>query len=139
MSFPVVKSSPGRFFTFRLPPGAKLKEELERVVTSQDRKAACVVTCVGSLTQLTARMANADAETPNEIKSWEERLEICSLVGTLSSTGGSHLHITCSDRDGKCIGGHLIEGTVFTTAEVVLAELSELKFERKMDERTGFP
>jgi len=34
---------------------------------------------------------------------------------------------------------HLIEGTVFTTAEVVLAELSELKFERKMDERTGFP
>lgn len=67
-----------------------------------------------------------------------QKLEIVSLVGTLNEH--AHLHISLSDKDGRTIGGHAIgDLEVFTTAEIVIGELSDLQFSREMDERTGFP
>jgi len=61
-----------------------------------------------------------------------------SLVGTLSGSGG-HLHISLSDAQGHMIGGHVIGGLfVFTTAEVVIGECSDLQFTREHDDTTGF-
>lgn len=34
-------------------------------------------------------------------------MEIVSLVGTLSSVGGHHLHMSLSDKDGHVFGGHV--------------------------------
>lgn len=65
--------------------------------------------------------------------------EIVSLVGTLEPTG-YHLHICLSDNTGRCVGGHLKEGSrVHTTAEVVLAELPGVRFSRVHDPRSGYP
>ena len=44
-----------------------------------------------------------------------------SLTGTLSRDG-VHIHISLSDADGNVIGGHLIDGVVFTTCEVVFCQ-----------------
>ena len=64
--------------------------------------------------------------------------EIVSLVGTLSDSG--HLHVSLSDKDGGVIGGHVMgDMIVFTTAEVMIGVCPDMHFERKMDERTGFP
>ena len=66
-------------------------------------------------------------------------MEIVSLVGTLSSVGGHHLHISLSDKDGRVIGGHVFgELKVFTTAEVVLGECVDLVFDRDYDQQSGF-
>ena len=59
-------------------------------------------------------------------------MEIVSLVGTLSSIGGHHLHISLSDKTGKVSGGHVHgECLVFTTAEIVLGECTDFIFKRE--------
>ncbi len=99
------------------------------------------MTCVGSLTRATIRMAfdrEFDIEN-NRVKTYEHHMEIVSLVGTLSSVGGHHLHISLSDKDGNVVGGHVFgELNVFTTAEVVIGECVDYVFEREDDEQSGF-
>lgn len=66
-------------------------------------------------------------------------MEIVSLVGTLSSIGGHHLHISLSTKQGNVIGGHVFgEMNVFTTAEVVIGECVDLNFTREFDRQSGF-
>jgi hypothetical protein len=43
-----------------------------------------------------------------------------------------------ADDEGKVIGGHLIDGVVFTTCEVVLGAAEGVEFFREMDGRTGY-
>lgn len=62
--------------------------------------------------------------------------EIVSVEGTLS--GGGHLHVALSDSTGKIVGGHLLELTIDTTAEVVIGECSAISFSRVFDNSTGF-
>jgi predicted DNA-binding protein with PD1-like motif len=60
-------------------------------------------------------------------------------VGTLSSIGGHHLHISLSDKDGNVIGGHVYgEMIVFTTAEIIIGECENYVFNRDLDQETGF-
>ncbi len=104
-------------------------------------KAAFIMTCVGSLTKATIRMAyDKDFDTENNlVKTYEQHMEIVSLVGTVSSVGGHHLHISLSDKEGKVVGGHVFgELNVFTTAEVVIGECAEYVFDREDDEQSGF-
>src|SRR4051812_7861703 len=81
--------------TIRLKPGEDLKVKLNEYIKSQQIKAACLITGVGSLKQVAIRFANQSVT--NTITG---KFEIVSFVGTLSKTG-SHLHISVSDSTGK--------------------------------------
>ena len=64
--------------------------------------------------------------------------EIVSLVGTLS-INGCHHHMAVADSTGLAVGGHVAYGCkVYTTAEVVVAVLTETVFQRLADAETGF-
>jgi predicted DNA-binding protein with PD1-like motif len=76
--------------------------------------------------------------TSLRVRRFSEHLEIVSLVGTFSSDGGKHLHMSVSNAKGDVFGGHLIEGTIFTTLELVLGTVDKLSFTREMDEATGY-
>lgn len=66
-------------------------------------------------------------------------MEIVSLVGTLSSVGGHHLHISVSTKTGQVLGGHVFgEMNVFTTAEIVIGECEDLSFMREFDPASGY-
>ena len=123
----------------RLRPGEELLSSLKSFCVDQGLDAAFVATCVGSLQKCTIRLANADRDRPNEIKSYAQRFEITSLVGTVSRDGGAHVHIGLADAEGACIGGHLISAEVFTTAEIVVGDVPGTTFERSYDDATGFP
>ena len=143
-----------RAHTFRLQPDDSLKDSLNKfahVIFSREREkqsaSLFMMTAVGSLKDVTLRLANAsnfpsrDAHdrSSNDIKRWSnERFEIVSLVGTFSPSGDCHLHISISDAQGKTFGGHLVEGKVFTTCEVVLGSVSNVLFHREYDEMTGY-
>jgi uncharacterized protein len=117
----------------RLNPQQDLKVELQNFVTQHDIEAACIITCVGSLTQAVLRLANQPEGTL-----YKGRFEIVSLVGTLSKHG-SHCHIAIATSTGNTIGGHLLNGClIYTTAELIIGILPHLKFTRELDETTGY-
>lgn len=120
-------------YSFRLRPGQDLKHELHALVKQQRIEAGVIITCVGSLTDLTLRLANQ--EGPSH---WRGHFEIVSLVGTLS-TSGSHLHLSASDSTGRTLGGHLLNGCiVYTTAEIVIGVMSDLTYTREPDSVFGY-
>ncbi|KAG7460631.1 hypothetical protein MATL_G00200780 [Megalops atlanticus] len=122
----------------RLGPGEELLSSLVAFVEERKLKAPFIITCVGSVIKATLRLANATADNTNQVVHLNERFEIVSLVGTLNKE--AHLHICLADKEGKTIGGHVLgDLEVFTTAEVIIGEASDLSFSREMDERTGFP
>ncbi|KAG7316430.1 hypothetical protein KOW79_019971 [Hemibagrus wyckioides] len=125
-------------FALRLGPGQELLSSLQAFVEEKQLKAPFIITCVGSVTKATLRLANATADNTNQVIQRQERFEIVSLVGTLNPE--AHLHICLADKEGRTIGGHVLgDLEVFTTAEVILGEATDLNFTREMDSRTGFP
>ena len=126
-----------RTHAFRLPPGADLRAGLERLVAAQGLRAGCIVTCVGSLSRARLRAPGAAGE-PEALLTWDEPLEIVSLAGTLGPDG-LHVHASLTRRDGTCVGGHLVSGcTEHTTAALVIGELTEVEFRRRLDPATGY-
>lgn len=129
------RTSPLEVVVVRLVPGDDLKQALERVVRERHLEAACVLSCAGSLTRAAIRYADRPEAT-----TLEEKLEIVSLSGTLSSTAGSHLHIAVANGEGRTLGGHLKDGSlVYTTAEVAIGVAPGVRLSRRPDARTGYP
>ncbi|NML67203.1 DNA-binding protein [Hymenobacter sp. RP-2-7] len=127
-------SSGLRAYALRLQPGDDLREALGAFVAAQGLGASAVLTCVGSLAEVVLRLANQEAATY-----YQGHFEIVSLVGTLSATGGAHLHLSVADGTGRTLGGHLLAGCrIYTTAEIVLAALPELEFTREIDPTFGY-
>ncbi len=143
-----VHSGPVQAHAIRIPAGEDLVSNLSRAaseaMTNSGSQSAFVMTAVGSLEAVTLRMANACKpgasleNASNEIKEWAERLEIVSLTGTFSKDGQKHLHMSVSDKTGTVFGGHVMEGKIFTTLELVLGTISNVAFTREIDEKTGF-
>ncbi len=122
-----------KIFPIRLKPDQDLKESLKSFVIQNNIQSGFILTAVGSLKQATLRFANQDNS-----QVFDERFEIVSLVGTLS-TNGSHLHISLSDKNGKTIGGHLVDGCIiYTTAEIIIGTSEDFIFLRTVDETTGY-
>jgi len=70
----------------------------------------------------------------------QEQVEVLSLVGNVAlGPDGSprvHAHIVVGKSDGSAHGGHLLEGHVFPTLEVVI-EQSPTTLQRRTDPDTG--
>ncbi|MNI01287.1 hypothetical protein D3C73_541250 [compost metagenome] len=126
-------SSGARFYAVRLKPGQDVVKELRAFVNANSLKAVSIVSVVGSLNTALLRYANTGV--------WAEvsgHFEIVSLVGTIDEKG-EHLHISLSDRTGKTIGAHFGEGSaVYTTAEITLAEFTDLSFRRELCPQSGW-
>ena len=117
----------------RLNPGDDLRGALESALAAQGATAAFVVAGIGSLREARLRFAGRDA-----LHHAIGDLEILTLSGTLGA-GGSHLHASLSDADGRVRGGHVAPGCIVrTTAEILLAVLDDVAFTREPDAATGF-
>jgi predicted DNA-binding protein with PD1-like motif len=130
-------------FATRLLPCSKLKQSLLEIATQYKYSSAFIVTTVGSTSSASIRLADCKSPDHEPLMSLEECCEIVSLVGTLSydpstDSAGCHLHISLAKADGSVIGGHLMEATIHTTAEIVIGYSSKIAFTREMDDRTGF-
>ena len=120
-------------YALRLRPGQDLKAELIQFTQQQGLQAGIILTCVGSLQKTAVRLAGKDT-----LRNWDQPVEIVSLVGTLSAEG-AHLHLSIADGEGNSFGGHLVDGClVYTTAEIAIGDLEDLKFIRAVDPATGY-
>jgi predicted DNA-binding protein with PD1-like motif len=117
----------------RLSPGDDLRTALDAALVAHGAQAAFVVSGIGSLREARLRFAGRDA-----LHHLVGDLEILTLAGTLGS-GGSHLHASLADADGRVFGGHVAPGCIVrTTAEVLLAVLDDVAFAREPDAVTGY-
>ena len=133
MSLAQQLSSKSSFFTIRLKPHQDLKKELMVFAAKEKLKAGFIVTCVGSLEQSNLRFANQPAGTLRK-----DHFEILSLVGTFSDTS-AHLHLSLADSTGATMGGHLLDDNlIYTTAEIVIGELTDIQFEHEKDSTYGY-
>ncbi|MGQ4646850.1 PCC domain-containing protein [Lyngbya aestuarii] len=122
-----------KIFAIRLKPNQDLKDNLRNFAKQNHLQSGFILTAVGSLKQATLRFANQDNS-----QLLTEKFEIVSLVGTLS-LHGIHLHISLSDKNGKTIGGHLLDGCLIsTTAEIVIGTSQDFIFMRTLDAETGY-
>jgi uncharacterized protein len=121
------------FHALRLAPGQDLKQALQDLAQTQPIQAGIVLTAVGSLQQAALRFAGQPQATV-----LSGPFELVSLVGTLS-VEGLHLHGAIADAQGRTLGGHIMEGClVYTTAEIVVAEVPHTLFRRQIDACTGY-
>lgn len=117
----------------RLTPGVDLRDAIERLAHEHHIEAGCVISAVGSLRSAALRLAGAEAYSK-----FDGPFEIVSLLGTLSPDG-PHLHVCLAAKDGNTIGGHLVPGcVVYTTVEIVVADLAGVRFVRLPDATTGY-
>ena len=117
----------------RLAPGEDLRAALDAALAATGAEAAFVLGGIGSLREARLRFAGRDA-----LHHATGDLEILTLSGTLGA-GGAHLHASVSDADGRVFGGHVAPGCIVrTTAEILLAVLDDVRFERAPDPVTGY-
>ena len=120
-------------YVFRLKPHEDIKKAILQFAFDNQIRAGIVLTCVGSLEQYNLRFANQKIGVKQT-----GFFEIVSCVGTFSDSA-AHLHLSLSEATGETIGGHLLDDNlVYTTAEIAIAELSELEFDRVMDNTYGY-
>jgi predicted DNA-binding protein with PD1-like motif len=68
-----------------------------------------------------------------------EQVEVVSLIGDIALDHGGpkvHAHVVVGKRNGTTMGGHLLEGHVRPTLELVLQESGE-QLKRKFDPESG--
>lgn len=66
-------------------------------------------------------------------------LEIVSGIGNIAMMNGDliiHAHVVLADKEGRCYGGHLTEGSRVFSCEVYLKELTPT-IQRRYDNVTG--
>lgn len=121
-------------YAFRLRPHEDLMEEIIAFAKKHHVRAGIILTCVGSLEQVTLRYANT-----GKASQLQGYFEIVSLVGTFAEHSGQHIHLSVSDGQGTTTGGHMLSGNkVYTTAEVVVGALDDVAFEREHDPTYGY-
>jgi hypothetical protein len=121
-----------RVLPVRLNPGDDVRHQLRQLVRREQLTAAWVMTCVGSLRQVTLRL--------DDIVTVEDNFEIISMSGTLAPSG-PHLHLAVADSKGTMLGGHVMPGCLVAdegTVELVLGADDAWRFERAPDPLTGF-
>lgn len=116
---------------FRLRPGQDFIEELMLWAKKKHITAGAILSVVGSFKHIHLRYANQPTGTVQE-----GHFEIVSLVGTFNDIS-HHIHVCVSNEKGQTFGGHMLtKNIVYTTAEVVIAEMNDLVFTREKDEKS---
>jgi predicted DNA-binding protein with PD1-like motif len=105
---------------------------------SRERLRASHVSAIGALREVVLGYFDPATRDYRRIPLGEQ-VEVLSLLGVITLDGEKpklHAHIVVGRADGTAHGGHLLEGRVWPTLEVVLEELPR-HLQRRTDPETG--
>lgn len=95
---------------------------------------------IGAFRQVTLGYFDLDRRDYHRIP-LDEQVEVVSLTGNVAVADGEpkiHAHIVVARRDGTAYGGHLLDGRVRPTLELVVVETPSA-LRRTIDQATGLP
>ena len=121
----------------RLFPGENIYDQLRLACQKHNVKAAIVISGIGQLKR--AKLGYFREKGNYLPEEFPEALELLSLAGNVIWQEEEylfHLHVVLGDEKKQAIGGHLIDGTVEITNEIVLLK-TDIDLERRLEEKTG--
>ena len=126
-----------QIYVFRVKPDEELIYSISQYCKSNRITSGVVISITGSLQSVKLGFLK---ELPGKYitKDFQGPLEIVSAQGTVATYQNEftlHIHILVSDEN-HATGGHLNEAKVFSTAEVVIAQLDQ-QIPRRFDDYTG--
>ncbi len=130
----------GRTFMAKLNQNSDLLEELNKICIDENITAG-TINLIGAISSL--KLGFYDQVTKQYIYTtyaYDEPMEIVSCTGNISLKDGKpfcHIHLIAADKKGKCIGGHLVQGTSVFAGEVCIQELLGEDLNRQPDKETG--
>jgi predicted DNA-binding protein with PD1-like motif len=120
-------------------PGEEAVTALLRIASDEKIEAASF-TAIGGFSE--AALGFFDIERKDY---WRipitEQVEVLSLIGNVTMSDGKprvHAHVVLGKADGTAHGGHLLEGRVRPTLELVLVR-TPARLARELDPRFGIP
>ncbi len=133
-----VQAKQGPAYVLRPAFGTDLVKELQTFVQQEGINLAWI-SGVGAVVRANVRYYD------QEKKEWldidlHKHLEVVSLLGNISLLNGEpivHVHITLSDEEGRCYGGHVGPDTIVFNMEILLNTLTGPPVTRKLDSDTG--
>lgn len=147
--YDVAEARIGRMLCIRMAPGDDLYGTTLKICREKGVKAGIIVSAAASLQKAVLRNV---WKFPDPFPITDDcriftplngPLELLQMSGNITQTEGGepylHAHVTISlgRPEATCFGGHLVEGcTIFSTCEMVLAELEDIAFMRLMDQHT---
>ena len=124
-------------YVLRLDPEEEIVTSLKKLAIKENVKVANV-TGIGALNHLVIGVFDTD-EKKFIGNTYDETLEATAICGNISTMDGEvyvHIHLTAGRRDGSAIGGHLQEGTISATGELVVTVIDGV-VEREFNEEIG--
>jgi predicted DNA-binding protein with PD1-like motif len=132
------QSNGQRTFALILETGEEALGCLTQFATDQQILAA-QVTAIGAFRRVVLQYFDWDRKKYLPIPV-EEQVEVASLVGDVAQAPSGepsvHVHVVVGRRDGTALAGHLGEGTVRPTLEVIITE-SPAHLRKAKDPETG--
>lgn len=126
-----------RTFAVILDTGDELTECLTRFANEQ-KLAASQFTAIGAFSSAVLGYFEWERKEYRRIPI-DEQVEVVSLLGDIAIKDGKsslHPHVTLAKRDGSAWGGHLLEGVVRPTLEIIVTE-APAPLVRQHDPETG--
>ena len=123
MKWQQVQDSPAAVFVVVLDPGEEVLAQITGFAREQSLGAS-QVTAVGAFSQATVGWFDRSARNYRRIPV-DEQCEVLSLLGDIAvgEEGPTpHLHAVLGLPDGTTRGGHLLEGRVWPTLEVIVRD-----------------
>ncbi|HEC35838.1 MAG TPA: DUF296 domain-containing protein [Anaerolineae bacterium] len=128
----------GERFLVKLQPGDEVITSL-RTWADEHGVGFALLSAIGALRRATLGYFDPAANGYRYLPV-EEQVEVASLSGNVSRGEDGepvvHAHAVLGRSDGRTLGGHLVEGVVFPTLEVILSVLPQT-VRRRRDPTTG--
>ena len=132
------ESSGQRTFAVVLETGDEVLDCLNRFVKAE-RISTAGMTAIGAFSELVLMYFDWDKKEYQRIPV-NEQVEVASLIGDVaedpSGQPSIHIHLVVGKRDGSAMAGHLGEGRVRPTLEVIVTE-SPAHLRKRKDAETG--
>jgi predicted DNA-binding protein with PD1-like motif len=137
MRYKLIEETP-RTYVLIFDTGDELAAGLKKFAKEQSLTGSSFK-AIGALNSVKLGWLNWETKKYETAVGLEEQVELLSLIGDIALKDGDpqvHAHVVIGRRDGTAHGGHLLEGTVRPTCEVVLTESPE-HLRKEMDEESG--
>ena len=115
----------GNDIVVRLNIGEEILQSLTQVITEQNITCASI-SGIGACDQVDVCIYNVSEKKyyPNHYNKPMEMISLCGNATTMDGKPYLHLHAVFADETGAAVGGHLKQGDICATAELIIHKIA---------------